>query len=149
MYKVNFACLFFGYLNRNSHAHEHFTCTGTLPVPVHRYRGILRSLIGEKYTTKPTANDTCTNLVPRGPFCHALEKSSRSPSLTKRFAASGNEIVHSLTCGGACASHGYPDVRNDLVEFSSKGTSLKVKLILIALVLNSLLTTFVLKSPCY
>ena len=45
MYKVNFACLFFGYLNRNSHAHEHFTCTGTLPVPVHRYRGILRSLI--------------------------------------------------------------------------------------------------------
>ena len=45
MCKVNFACLFFGYLNRNSHAHEHFTCTGTLPVPVHRYRGILRSLI--------------------------------------------------------------------------------------------------------
>ena len=45
MYKVNFACLFFGYLNRNSHAHEHFTCTGTLPVPVHRYRGILRSLL--------------------------------------------------------------------------------------------------------
>ena len=45
MYEVNFACLFFGYLNRNSHAHEHFTCTGTLPVPVHRYRGILRSLI--------------------------------------------------------------------------------------------------------
>ena len=45
MHKVNFACLFFGYLNRNSHAHEHFTCTGTLPVPVHRYRGILRSLI--------------------------------------------------------------------------------------------------------
>ena len=44
MYKVNFACLFFGYLNRNSHGHEHFTCTGTLPVPVHRYRGILRSL---------------------------------------------------------------------------------------------------------
>ena len=29
------------------------------------------------------------NLVPRGPFCHA----SRSPSLTKRIAASGNEIV--------------------------------------------------------
>ena len=28
------------------------------------------------------------NLVPRGPFCHALEK-----SLTKRMAASGNEIV--------------------------------------------------------
>ena len=45
MYKVNFACLFLGYLNRNSHAHEHFTCTGTLPVPVHRYRGILRSLL--------------------------------------------------------------------------------------------------------
>ena len=58
-------------------------------------------------------------------------------------------IVHLLTCGGACASHGNPDVRNDLVEFSSKGTSLKVKLILIALVLNSLLNTFVLKSPCY
>ena len=45
MHKVNFASLFFGYLNRNSHAHEHFTCTGTLPVPVHRYRGILRSLL--------------------------------------------------------------------------------------------------------
>ena len=45
MYKVNFACLFFGYLNRNSHAHGHFTCRGTLPVPVHRYRGILRSLL--------------------------------------------------------------------------------------------------------
>ena len=45
MYEVNFACLFFGYLNRNSHAHEHFTRTGTLPVPVHRYRGILRSLL--------------------------------------------------------------------------------------------------------
>ena len=48
MYKVNFACLFFGYLNRNSHAHEHFTCTGTLPVPVHQYRGILRSLLWNK-----------------------------------------------------------------------------------------------------
>ena len=45
MYKVNFACWFLGYLNRNSQAHEHFTCTGTLPVPVHRYRGILRSLV--------------------------------------------------------------------------------------------------------
>ena len=31
------------------------------------------------------------NLVPRGPFCHALELSI--PSLTKRIAASGNEIV--------------------------------------------------------
>ena len=48
MYKVNFACLFFGYLNRNSHAHEHFTSTGTLPVPVHQYRGILRSLLWNK-----------------------------------------------------------------------------------------------------
>ena len=28
----------------------------------------------------------------RGPFCHALEK-SRSPSLTRRIAASGNEIA--------------------------------------------------------
>ena len=37
------------YFNRNSHAHEHFTCTGTLPVPVHRYRGIFRSL-GENKT---------------------------------------------------------------------------------------------------
>ena len=47
MYKVNFVCLFFGYLNRNCHAHEHFTCTGTLPVPVHQYRGILRSLLSQ------------------------------------------------------------------------------------------------------
>ena len=31
------------------------------------------------------------NLVPRGPFCHALEKSGPL-SLTKRIAASGNEI---------------------------------------------------------
>ena len=37
------------------------------------------------------------NLVPRGPFCHALEKSG-SPSLTKRIAASGNEIGCLLRC---------------------------------------------------
>ena len=36
--------------------------------------------------------DCAINLVPRGPFCHALEKSG-SPSLTKRIAASGNEIA--------------------------------------------------------
>ena len=50
----NFACLFFGYLNRNNHAHEHFTCTRTLPVPVHRYRGILRSLLPDAYTAEYT-----------------------------------------------------------------------------------------------
>ena len=33
-----------------------------------------------------------SSLVRRGPFCHAPEK-SRSPSLTKRIAASGNEIA--------------------------------------------------------
>ena len=25
-----------------------FTCTGTLPIPVHRYRGILRSLFSQQ-----------------------------------------------------------------------------------------------------
>ena len=58
MYEVNFACLFFGYLNRNSHAHEHFTCTGTLPVPVHRYRGILRSLFVHLFSV-PTWASFC------------------------------------------------------------------------------------------
>ena len=28
--------------------------------------------------------------------------------------------IHALTCGGACASHGNPDVCNDLVEFRLK-----------------------------
>jgi len=26
------------------------------------------------------------------------------------------QSISALTCGGACASHGNPDVRNDLVE---------------------------------
>ena len=55
MYKVNFACWFLEYLNRNSHAHEHFTCTGTVPVPVHRYQGILRSLVKTRNTSTSLA----------------------------------------------------------------------------------------------
>ena len=93
MHKVNFACLFFGYLNRNSHAHEHFTCTGTLPVPVHRYRGILRSLIKRlRSRLRQTANVNLYHVIKfstyfsfTGAYCFYTKMSTFMPVLCKRI----------------------------------------------------------------
>ena len=86
MYKVNFACLFFRYLNRNSHAPEHFTCTGTLPVPVHRYRGILRSLIkaGEGRETSNFAASPLNSTLDKTAILRRLILSSEPRAMSER-----------------------------------------------------------------
>ena len=84
------------------------------------------------------------NLVPRGPFRHALEKSS----LTKRIAASGNEIalgskLVSFSKGFSKYPHilGIIKVDSEYLRFSF---TLKVDYIILHSILVSTLVVFLL-----
>ena len=60
----------------------------------------------ERVHSKRKINEKVTVNLPWKAAAKGGEISEKTPRLT----------IHALTCGGACASHGNPDVRNYLVE---------------------------------
>ena len=70
---------------------------GTLPSPVRRFSVPLGQFVSETFPRRTGQSR------PQSPRCFVQRKGQRSLSLTKRIAASGNEIVTSADLIDACA----------------------------------------------